>query len=102
MPFPVDIEHVKRAEVKLGIKLPLGYVVTMCKCNGGYVCVGNENDWHLFPIFDDGDRTRLKRTCNDVCRETRSAKEWPDFPPDAVAIAANGGGDLLVLLPGDE
>jgi hypothetical protein len=34
-----------------------------------------------------------------IVRETASAKEWPDFPGDALAIGANGGGDVLVLLP---
>ena len=44
-------------------------------------------------------KKRLKRTCNDVVRETKSANDWPDFPPNAVAIGANGGGDQLILIP---
>jgi SMI1 / KNR4 family (SUKH-1) len=95
--FPLDIGFVKRAEAKLGRKLPLGYVARMCRDNGGVVDASAES-WFLYPIFDDSDRTRLKRTCNDIIRETESAREWRDFPPNAVAIANNGGGDQLVFL----
>jgi len=97
MGFPVDIQFVKRAEAKLGRKLPLGYVAKMCRNNGGGVTAGPDC-WYLYPIFDDSDRKHLKRTCNDIARETASAREWPDFPSNALAIGHNGGGDLLVLL----
>jgi len=70
----------------------------MAKANGGDVQTPPDA-WVLYPIFDTSDKKRLKRTCNDVVRETQSAKEWPDFPPDAVAIGANGGGDQLVFIP---
>jgi hypothetical protein len=97
MAFPLDIQFVKRTEAKLGRKLPLGYVAKMCRDNGGEVATGTDH-WSLYPIFDDSDRKRLKRTCNDIVRETASAREWPDFPPEALAIGNNGGGDQLVLL----
>lgn len=97
MAFPLDIEYVKRTEAKLGRKLPLGYVAKMCRENGGELRAGPDH-WNLYPIFDDSDKKRLKRTCNDIVRETRAAKEWTDFPEQAVAIAGNGGGDQLVLL----
>ena len=35
MAFPVHIQMVKRAEGKLGRKLPLGYVAKRCEHNGG-------------------------------------------------------------------
>lgn len=57
------------------------------------------DSWILYPIFDTSDKTRLKRTCNDVTRETKSAKEWPGFPPLAIAIGSNGCGDQLILIP---
>ena len=98
MAFPVDIELVKRAEVKLSRKLPLGYVAKMCQHNGGEVATGTDS-WDLFPIFDDSDKKRLKRTCNDIVRETQVAREWRGFPDCALAIGANGCGDKLVLLP---
>ena len=68
------------------------------RSNGGRV-VTDEDEWELHPVLDDGDRSRLKRTCNDIVRETAHARKWPNFPADTVAIGANGMGDFLVLLP---
>jgi hypothetical protein len=98
MPFPLDIQFVRQAEAKLGRKLPLGYVARRCQENGGEVSVGRDV-FFLYPILDSSDRKRLARTCNDIVRETAQAKRWPGFPPDAVAIGHNGGGDKLVFLP---
>lgn len=98
MSFPVDIKYVNETERKLGVKFPPSYVTRMVKSNGGDVQTPPDA-WLLYPIFDTSDKKRLKRTCNDVVRETKSAKDWPDFPPDAVAIGANGGGDQLVFIP---
>ena len=101
MPFPVAVEYVRKTEAMLGRKLPPGYVIRLCRENGGEVLTDGDV-WQLHPIFDDSDRTRLKRTCNDLVRETVVARKWPDFPPEAVAIGENGGGDRLILLPADE
>jgi hypothetical protein len=100
MPFPVDSVYIDRAAQKLGIRLPLSYIAYMQRSNGGDVEAA-EDDWQLFPIFDDSDKTRIKRTCNDIVRETNVAREWPDFPSNAVAIASNGTGDKLVFLPNE-
>jgi hypothetical protein len=103
MPFPVDIALVKRAEAKLGRKLPASYARKMCVNNGGEVVTGSDS-WSLYPIFDDSDKKRLKRTCIDIVRETKTASEWRGFPPEALAIGANGCGDKLVVLadPGSD
>jgi hypothetical protein len=101
MPYPLDIAFIKRAQAKLGRKLPLGYVVRMCRENGG--AVATEIDvWSLFTIFDDSDKKRLKRTCNDIIRETALARKRLDFPANAVAIGENRGGDILILLADPE
>ena len=97
MPFPIEMELVKRTEAKVGCKLPLGYVAKMCQANGGSIVAGTDS-WELDPIFDESDRRRLKRTCNDIVRGTKAAREWPGFPENALAIGSNGGGNLLVLL----
>ncbi len=57
----------------------------------------DEDNWQLFPFFDESDKKRLSRTSNDIVRETQSARKWPNFPDDCVAIASNGSGDLLVF-----
>jgi hypothetical protein len=97
MPFPLDSQFIQRAQTKLGRKLPLGYTALMSRDNGGSV-EASHDVWQLYPIFDDSDRKRLKRTCNDIVRETTAARQWPDFPEHAVAIGSNGTGDQLVLL----
>jgi len=98
MAFPVELRFIIETEKKLGAKFPLDYVRKMVIENGGEVCVPPDV-WMLYPIFDSSDKKRLKRTCNDVVRETQyAARESPGFPDDAVAIGNNGGGDQLVLL----
>ena len=97
MAFPVEERFIVETEKKLGVKLPPDYVKKMMKLNGGEVQTPPDA-WVLYPIFDTSDKKRLKRTCNDVVRETQSAREWTGFPDDAVAIGSNGCGDQLVLL----
>lgn len=97
MPFSLEIRFVKRTEEKLGRRLPLSYVAMMCRANGGELSIGTDI-WWLYPIFDDSDQKRLKRTCNDIVRETESAQKWPGFPTDAIAIGHNGSGDQLIFL----
>ena len=102
MPFPTDIKYIKETEAKLGVAFPISFKLRMTKSNGGDVRtqIGSwEEHWLLHPFFDSTDKTRIKRTSNDIIRETKAARDWPDFPPDAVAIGFNGGGDRLILLP---
>jgi hypothetical protein len=101
MPFPLEHRFVQQSQEKLGRALPLGYVARMCRNNGGEVAVGTDF-FTLYPILDSSDRKRLARTCNDIVRETTSAREWPEFPSGALAIGDNGGGDKLVFLPDRE
>ena len=101
MPFPVEAAFVARTEQLLGIELPTHYKLRMQARNGGTFQLEGE-DWELYPIFDDSDPKRAKRTCNDVLHETREAREWASFPPHAVAIAGNAAGDQLILLPDSE
>jgi hypothetical protein len=98
MPFPVDIKYVNETERKLGVKFPASFVVRMVKNNGGQVSTPPDA-WQLYPFLDSSDRKRLGRTCNDIIRETKQARTWPDFPQGAIAIGSNGCGDHLVLLP---
>lgn len=101
MPFPVDERFLIETEAKLGVKFPPDYTRRMMQQNGGEVETFFDN-WVLYPILDTSDRKRLQRTCNDVVSETASVRKWNGFPVDAVAIAGNGGGDQLILLPAKE
>ena len=99
MPFPVDPKWIRQTEEKLGVRFPASFVTAMSKMNGGTVRTRIDN-FDLFPFLDASDRKRIQRTCGSIDRETTTAREdWTGFPPDAVAIGANGGGDLLVLIP---
>jgi len=97
MPFTTEQKFIARTQEALHRRLPVAYIDRMLRSNGGTLeCDGDE--WVMHPIFDDSDRKRLARTCNDIVRETKSAREWASFPPSAVAIGANGSGDMLVFL----
>ncbi len=98
MPFPVDPKFIDQAEAKLGTSFPMEYRKRMSALNGGEIQTG-EDHWQLYPFFDTSDKKRLKRTANDIVRETASARGWAEFPGDAVAVASNGFGDLAILVP---
>lgn len=99
MAFPVTEDKIQAAEETLGRRLPDSLRERLLQNNGGEVIDDEGNDWILHPVRDDSDRKRLARTANDIIRETESAREWEDFPENAIAIANDGTGDLIVLLP---
>jgi len=99
--FDLSEVYVAQAEVKLGARFPESYRRAMMEANGGEVAT-EEDDWQLYPILDSSDQKRLSRSCNDIVAETKNSAEWRGFPEQAVAIAANGSGDLLVLLKSGE
>lgn len=101
MPFPVDIEYVSRAQRTLNVVFPPEYLLQLVRENGAELETSVDH-WHLFPVYDDSDCKRMKRTCNDVVRETRKLRELDWFPQTAVAVGENGGGDYLVFLPDKE
>jgi hypothetical protein len=96
MPFPVSTAEITATEKSLGAGLPERYRASMVRCNGGHV-EARDDTWQLHPLEDKTDRRRATRTANHIVRETREARKWPNFPPDAISIASNGTGDLLVL-----
>ncbi|RLB57801.1 MAG: SMI1/KNR4 family protein [Deltaproteobacteria bacterium] len=102
MPFPVDPKYIEKAESALGRRLPRAYRNQLIRTNGGAVQLDEDSVWWLYPIFDDSTTKRLRRTCNDILRETEEARAWPDFPSDVLAIAHDGSGNYLVLTPGDD
>jgi hypothetical protein len=101
MAFTTEQKFITRAEAALGRRLPNAYVTRMLRSNGGSVEIDGD-DWVMHPVLDDSDRKRLARTCNDIVRETTAALKWTNFPRSAVAIGANGSGDLLVLIAGGD
>ncbi|MDR2271043.1 MAG: SMI1/KNR4 family protein [Sphingobacterium sp.] len=53
----------------------------------------------LHPFFDKSDKKRMSRTSNHITLEIKEARRWRNFTANAIAIASNGSGDHLVLLP---
>ncbi|HEX6813013.1 MAG TPA: SMI1/KNR4 family protein [Planctomycetota bacterium] len=98
MPFPVESRYIAAAETRLQTAFPSAYRSWLMSSNGGIVEIAGE-PWFLHPVLDDSDVTRLRRTWDDVVRQTWLARALCAFPATGVAIAENGGGDRLVLLP---
>ena len=96
MPFPTTEENIEVAERELGFRLPHEYRERLKSVNGGEISTGGE-DWAVFPVVDAA-QPAARRT-KDIVAETRHARTLTGFPKDAVAIAANRAGDLLVLIP---
>jgi len=99
MPFPVDDRWIQAAEAKLGVIFPEALRLRLRRENGGNV---GDSEWELHPVFDQSDRKRLKRTANDIVQETASARSWTGFPAAGIAIASDGYGNHLVLLPEED
>lgn len=101
MPFPIDENYIMVTEEKLGVRFPPSFRNKMMRDNGGEVETPPDA-WQLYPFFDSSDQKRIKRTCNDIVRETASAKNWTGFPNNALAIGSNGGGDKLILITSED
>lgn len=98
MAFPTTEARLEAAERELGVRLPNEYRMRLFARNGGELST-DDDDWQVFPVLDPTDRKTLSRSANHIVLETRNARTWRGFPAGAVAIASNGAGDLLVLLP---
>jgi hypothetical protein len=98
MGFPVEEIRIVEAEQTLGLVFRPELRARLMRNNGGEI-EADGVPWTLHPVWDSSDRKRAARSANHIVNETRLAKEWPGFPPDAVAIA-NEGGDYLMIRPG--
>ena len=90
-----------RAETELQSVFPGDYRACTLASNGGELSTADD-DWQVFPVFDDSDRKRAARSANHIVRKTAAARQWRGFPTAGVAFAANGKGDLLVFLPHED
>ncbi len=101
MPFPIDVKYIIETEEQLGLRFPPLFKEKMTKENGGEVAT-EYDDWNLYPFFDKSDKKRMSRTCNHIVLETKQARKWNNFPLKGIAIAGNGCGDQLILIPLDD
>ncbi|OAB62196.1 hypothetical protein AY599_14725 [Leptolyngbya valderiana BDU 20041] len=98
MPFPISRDEIVKTETQLGLAFSPRFVDRMMRDNGGTIQADGEF-WELHPFRNSTDRKMLARTANHIARETIQCREWPEFPQCGVAIASNGTGDALILLP---
>mgnify|MGYP003583914919 CR=1 FL=1 len=101
MPFPIDLKYITETEKELGLVFPDSFKFKMRKENGGELTT-KEDSWQIFPFLDKSDKKRISRTSNHIVLETKQARNWRNFPVDGIAIASNGSGDFLILLPTEE
>lgn len=101
MALPTTETFIAATEAKLGRALPLWLRSRLLQNNGGSLEAGGEY-WELFSVFDTTDRKHITRSATNIPGETASAREWVGFPASAIAIAGNGGGDYLILLPDEQ
>jgi len=97
MPFPLEEKYILQTEEKLSVTFPPSFRERMIKKNGGEVTTPSDA-WNLYPFEDTSDQKRIKRTSNDIVRETTIAREWANFPTEAIAIGSNGCGDQLIFI----
>jgi hypothetical protein len=97
MPFATTIAKVETAERYLGVRLPEEFRQRLVSVNGGELSTGGE-DWRLFPVLDITNHSTADHGTTDIVSETRHARTLEGFPQNAVAIASNRAGDLLILL----
>jgi len=95
MAFPVDEKYIENAEIELGVKFPDSFRKKMMNLNGGGVEVSSDY-FEIHPFYDTSDKKRIKRTCNSILHETKTAREHYRLPENLIVIGNNGGGDVLV------
>jgi DNA gyrase subunit B len=76
---------------------PNSYRRRMTQRNGGEIRTQTDS-WTLFPIRDESSDENLKRTTPGVVEQTLRAYSMPGIPNDALAVASNSHGDLLVFI----
>ena len=96
MGLPTSENCIALVERSGGFTLPAKWKQMLLRSNG-FAVEANQDDWDAFPVRDDSSRKHIARSANHILRETESLRDFPRFPPDAIAIASNGGGDCLVL-----
>ena len=99
VPFPVDLGFIEQAESQLGVRFPEPYRRRLLRRNGGELALAADEVFQLASVRDDSSVERLRRTWDDVVRQTEEARTWRRFPANAVVIGQDGCGNLLVLLP---
>lgn len=104
MPFDLKEEFINRAEQDLNIsKFPENYRQFMMLSNGGFFEVGDDDSdeyvgFDLYPIADMSEKKRMKRTFNNVVRETlNSRNNYVSGEYDNYILIGDDGGQGVYL-----
>ena len=101
MGLPVGEELIAEAEAKLGRRLPEGFRERTKQANGGTAVKIGGKWFELYPVWDPTNRKTVRRSFNNVVRETESLyRALGEFLPEGgVVLGSNAYGDPLILLP---
>lgn len=97
---PTKQVYIDNAQTELGYQFPKWLNDRLLNENGGTIWALDDG-WQLYSVLDNRDSRHLKRSSTTIIQETNTAKHWENFPDNAVVIAGNGTGNLLVLLKQD-
>lgn len=101
MPFPIEEQYILNTENELGVRFPDAFRHKMMQSNGGGVKV-KQDYFVLHPFYDTSSKKRIKRTCNSILHETKTARDHYGLADNLVVIGNNGGGDMLVYKIDDD
>jgi len=96
MGFNLKEIFIENTEKELGIQFSLSFKTKMMKDNGGELTIENDG-WFIFPFYDNSDRKRIKRTSNNITRETNLFYLDYNELQHYIAFANNGSGDYLLF-----
>jgi cell wall assembly regulator SMI1 len=99
--LPTTEAGIAAAEKKLGRRLPGPLRERLLRNNGGEIRIriadrDEDEVWELHPVWDEATRETKRRSASHLVRAQTEARDWPDFPPDAIAIAQYDGDQLLL------
>ena len=97
----VGLEKILSAERAIGVRFPVVYAAKLRARNGGYIELRGD-EWIMLPVLDDSTKATLKKTFNDIVRETKTARSIAWFPADAVVIGVCNEDYLILRNDGDQ
>lgn len=107
--FSTSEERIEEEEARLGRRLPEDLRRRVLEENGGEIEVLGEfasdeqddNVWQLIGVADVIERKGRKRPVEGMAQQTEEARDFRELPEGSVAIAHDGSGNDLLLMPDD-
>lgn len=100
--LPTTRERIEDEERRIGMRLSDALRSRLLEENGGSLAVAGDS-WDLNPVWDPTSRRTAGSSAGHIERETQAARDAKiGLPADAVVIASNVDGDMLLLWPSGE